>query len=131
MTDDEFLRTFLQGWPSGEKFGHREHLRAAWLVIERHGPEPAADIVGDRLRRMAAAQGQSVLYNETMTRFWIRLVAHIREAKGPLAGIDQAIEAAPLLMDKSLPFRHWSRELMFGPEARAAWVEPDLLPIAI
>lgn len=131
MTDDEFLRAFLQGWPSGEKFGHREHLRMAWLVIDRHGPELAAEIACDGLRRMAATQGQSVLYNETMTRFWVRLVAHVRDAKGPLDGIDQAIEQMPLLMDKSLPFRHWSRELMFGAEARAGWVEPDLLPIAI
>ncbi len=44
MTDDEFLRAFLQGWPSGERFSHREHLRMAWLVIERHGPELAAEI---------------------------------------------------------------------------------------
>ncbi len=80
---------------------------------------------------MAARQGQSVLYNETMTRFWVRLVAHVRDAKGPFDGIEQAIEQAPLLMDKSLPFRHWSRDLMFGQEARARWVEPDLLPIAI
>ncbi|MGA8923021.1 MAG: hypothetical protein WB682_07730 [Candidatus Dormiibacterota bacterium] len=131
MTDDEFLRAFLQGWPSGERFGHHEHLRVAWLVIERHGPELAAEIAGDGLRRMAAAQGQSVLYNETMTRFWVRLVAHVRDVKGPQESIDQAIEQVPMLMDKSLPFRHWSRKLMFGPEARARWVEPDLLPIAI
>ncbi|MGA7910233.1 MAG: hypothetical protein WCC30_01610 [Candidatus Dormiibacterota bacterium] len=131
MTDDEFLRAFLQGWPSGERFGHHEHLRVAWLVIERHGPELAAEIAGDGLRRMAAAQGQSVLYNETMTRFWVRLVAHVRDVKGPQESIDQAIEQVPMLMDKSLPFRHWSRELMFGPEARTRWVEPDLLPIAI
>jgi hypothetical protein len=131
MTDDEFLRAFLQGWPSSERFGHYQHLRLAWLVIDRHGSELAAEIVGDGLRRIAAAQGKPALYNETMTRFWVRLVAHVRDVKGPLEGIDQAIEQAPLLLDKGLPFRHWSRELMFGPEARARWVEPDLLPIAI
>ena len=45
MTDDEFVRAFLQGWPSDVHFGHREHLRLAWLVIERHGPEMAVEIV--------------------------------------------------------------------------------------
>jgi hypothetical protein len=129
VTDDEFVRAFLQGWPAGVHFGHREHLRLAWLVIERHGPELAAEIVGDGLRRMAAAQGQSVLYNDTMTRFWIRLVVHVRNVKGPLVGFDGAIELVPMLLDKGLPFRHWSRELMFSAEARERWVEPDLLPM--
>jgi hypothetical protein len=128
MTDDEFVRAFLKGWPPDVKFGHREHLRLAWLVIERHGPEMAAEIVGAGLRRMAGAQGQSVLYNETMTRFWVRLVAHVR-VKGPLTGFDSAIEQVPMLLDKGLPFRHWSRERMFSPEARERWVDPDLLPM--
>lgn len=129
MTDDEFVRAFLKGWPADFHFGHREHLRLAWLVIERHGQEMAVEIVGNGLRKMAAAQGQSVLYNETMTRFWIRLVAHVRDVKGPLMGFDGAIEQVPMLLDKSLPFKHWTRELMFSPEARERWVEPDLRPM--
>ena len=129
MNDDDFLCAFLRGWPTEERFGHYEHLRLAWLVIDRHGPEPAAEIVGDGLRRMAAAQGKAVLYNETMTRFWIRLIAHVRDAKQPLSSIDDAIEHAPFLTDKNLPLRHWSRTAMFGPEGRARWVEPDLAPL--
>jgi len=129
MDDDEFLRVFFQGWPPDQRFGHHEHLRLAWLVIDRHGPELAAEIVGDGIRGMAVAQGKAALYNETMTRFWVRLITHVRDAKGPLNGVDDAIEHAPFLMDKSLPQRHWSRTLMFGPEGRTGWVEPDLLPL--
>ena len=129
MTDDEFLRAFFGGWPSGLHFGHHEHLRLAWLVIDRHGPEPAADIVGQGIRRMAAAQGKAALYNETITRFWLRLLAHVCEASDGLDTIDEAIAAAPLLADKNTVLRHWSRTVLFGPEARAAWVEPDLRPL--
>jgi hypothetical protein len=64
-----------------------------------------------------------------MTRFWIRLIAHVREALGPLDGIDDAIRLVPLLTDKNTPLRHWSRTVMFGPTARAEWVEPDLAPL--
>ncbi len=131
MTDAEFLRAFFKGWPSNERFGHRQHLRLAWLVIDRHGPELAAEIVGDGLRRMAAAQNQAVLYNETMTRFWVRLVAHVNEVKGPFESIDHAIDAMPFLLDKELPYRHWSRAVMFSAEARARWVEPDLRPMPV
>jgi hypothetical protein len=35
----------------------------------------------------------------------------------------------PLYHDKNTPLRHWSREAMFGPEARAAWQDPDLVAL--
>lgn len=128
MDDAEFLRAFLAGWPAGEHFGHRDHLRIAWLVIERHGPEVAAEVVGPKLKAMAVAAGVAPLYNETMTRFWIRLIAHVREATGATT-IDEAIEKVPMVLDKNLAQRHWSRTSMFGPEARKVWVEPDLAPL--
>jgi len=130
MDDNEFLRAFLAGWPKDERFGHYEHLRIAWLVIDRHGRETAADIVGQRLERMAIAKGLAPLYNETLTRFWIRFIGHVREATGATT-IDEAIERVPMLLDKNLPLRHWSRTAMFGPDARVSWVEPDLVPLAI
>jgi hypothetical protein len=128
MEDDEFLRKFLRGWPTGERLGHYEHLRVARLVIERHGAEVAAEVIGQRLRVMAVEQGMAPLYNETMTRFWIRMIAHVRDAFSSPT-IDEAIRQAPFLLDKSLPQRHWTRAVMFGPAARTQWVEPDLAPL--
>lgn len=129
MTDDEFLHAFLHGWPDDMHFGHYQHLRAAWLAIDRHGAELAAEIVGNRLRSMAIAKGIAPLYNETMTRFWIRLIAHVRTVKS-VATIDEAVERVPMLLDKHLAQRHWSRTVMFGPVARVTWVEPDLEPLS-
>ena len=128
MDDTEFLRAFLAGWPADQHFGHRDHLRIAWLVIEQHGHEPASEIVGERLQAMASARGMAALYNETMTRFWIRLIAHVREATGA-STIQEAIGRVPMLLDKNLAQRHWSRTAMFGPEGRSTCVEPDLKPL--
>ena len=130
MNDDEFLHAFLTGWPQDVRFGHYEHLRIAWLVIDRHGPELAAEIVGERLKAMAIARGVAPLYNETMTRFWIRFIAHVRENTGATT-IDEAIEKVPMLLDKNLALRHWSRTALYGPDARVSWVEPDLVPLGI
>jgi hypothetical protein len=129
VDDNDFLRAFFGGWPKETRFGHHEHLRLAWLVIERHGPELAADIVGDGIRQMAAGQGKAALYNETITRFWVRLLAHVREARSHAGTVDEAIAAVPMLADKNIVLRHWSRTALFGPEARLGWVEPDLMPI--
>lgn len=128
MDDSEFLRAFLAGWPTDRHFGHYDHLRIAWLVIERHGPELAADVIGPRLRAMAVTKNVAPLYNETLTRFWIRLVAHVRQATGA-STIDEAVQWVPLLLDKNVALRHWSRTAMYGPDARIAWVEPDLVPL--
>ncbi len=86
-------------------------------MIERHRPESAAEIVGDRLHQMAIAKGMAPLYNETSTCFSIRLIAHVREVAG-VSTIDAAIQRVPLLLDKNTPLKHWSRTVLFGPDAR-------------
>jgi hypothetical protein len=46
-----------------------------------------------------------------------------------LAWLAEFLAAFPLLLDKNTPLRHWSRESMFGAEARAAWQDPDLVAL--
>jgi hypothetical protein len=61
-----------------------------------------------------------------MTRFWVRLVAHAVSDRPEIESFDKFLAAYPLLLDKSTPLRHWSRDVMFGAEARAGWRQPDL-----
>lgn len=129
MTDDEFLHGFFDGTLPHAAFHHREHLRLAWLVVRRHGAAAAPDIVGSGIRRFAERHGHGGRYHDTMTRFWVGVVAHAAERRPAAAELDDLLEACPLLLDRSLPFRHWSREVLLAPEARAAWRDPDLLPL--
>jgi hypothetical protein len=123
MTDDEFLHAFFALTLPHAAFHHRDHLRLAWLVARRHGPEAAAGIVAAGIRRYAAA------YHETMTRFWAALVAHATELHAHVDDFDRFLDAHPPLLDRHLPLRHWSREALFGAPARASWREPDVLPL--
>ena len=64
-------------------------------------------------------------YHETLTVFWLLTIEEFAEnAKcGSLA------ETANLLVascDRELPLRIYSRELLFSPEAKTRYVEPDL-----
>ena len=129
MDDNDFLRAFFGGWPKDARFGHYEHLRLAWLVIDRHGPELAAEILAGGIRQMAVAAGKAALYNETITLFWVRLLVHVRETQSHAGTVDEAVAAVPMLADKNIVLRHWSRTALFGPGARVRWVEPDLAPI--
>jgi hypothetical protein len=51
----------------------------------------------------------------------------LAHAAGPT--LDSTLERHPMLLDKALPLRHWSREALFSDAARAAWAEPDILPL--
>ena len=129
MTDDEFLHAFLSLTLPHSGFHHRDHLRLAWIVAWRHGAEAAPGIVSAGIRRYARAHGHGAAHHETMTRFWASLVAHAAAVDAGAGDFGAFLDAHPMLLDRSLPLRHWSREALFGAEARAAWRAPDVLPL--
>ena len=124
--DAAFLDAFDSGHPEGGVFGHREHLRLAWILICRHGLDAATPEIERRLRDVAAAHGMPERYNRTLTLFWVRLVAHVSERR-PAAAFAEFLDAEPWLLDPGLARRHYSSELLSSGEARAAWVDPDLI----
>jgi hypothetical protein len=107
---------------------HRDHLRLAWNAVREHG-EGAEEMVVAHIRAYAAAHGRSARYHDTMTRFWVRLIAHAFAVRPEVSDFDGFLAAFPQLLDKELFLRHWSQEAMFAPEARAAWRAPDLVPL--
>src|SRR3989441_10699680 len=129
MDDGEFLRLFHDGNISGEEFRPRGHLRLAWLVLSKHSRIEAESIVARQIRRFAVANGASNRYHDTLTRFWVRLVSHGMGIAPEAGSIDELLARFPLLLDKSLPYRHWRGETFNSDQARAGWGEPDLVPL--
>jgi hypothetical protein len=128
-SDDEFLRAFFGLTLANSEFRHRDHLRLAWLAVRRHGTDAAEEVVTTGIRRFAQHNSHGPLYHDTMTRFWVRLVGHAVAARPEIVDFDELLATFPLLLDKNTPLRHWSREAMFGPDARAAWQDPDLVAL--
>jgi hypothetical protein len=129
VSDDEFVRAFLGGALPPAQFHHRDHVRLAWCLTRRLGEEAAGRTIGAAIREYATRHGQAGKYHETVTRFWVRIVAH-HVAIGPdIAEFGGFLTAFPRLLDKTLPERHWRRETLDGAAARAGWVEPDLLAL--
>jgi hypothetical protein len=129
MEDSEFLDLFHEGTLPGEEFRHRGHLRLAWLVLGHHAPDEAASIVAQNIQSFAAAQGAASRYHDTLTRFWVRLVSHAMQDAPDAGSIDELLARFPMLLDKSLPYRHWREKTFNSDKARAGWVEPDLVPL--
>lgn len=132
MTDNDFVTAFLTGSLPPTQFHHRDHLRLAWVLVRLTGEDEATRRITSGIRYFATMHGQAEKYHETMTRFWVRIVAHAVAAQPTITTFDVFLAACPFLLEKDLPYRHWRRETMLSPDARARWVEPDLqaLPVA-
>jgi hypothetical protein len=129
MDDHEFLDLFHARSLPSEEFRHRDNLRLAWLVLSRHRRDEAEIIVAREIWRFAVANGASRRYHDTLTRFWVRLVGHAMENAPKTGSVDDLLARFPFLLDKSLPYRHWRGETLNSDQARAGWIEPDLLPV--
>ena len=124
-TDERFLAAFEAGQIANQDFHHRDHLRLAWIQIRRLGLQRASDAVAGAIRQFAGRHGHANRYHETMTRFWVRVVG-VGITRHPTLAFDDLMAAEPHLLDKTLPFTHWSRERMASDEARRQWMEPDI-----
>jgi hypothetical protein len=123
--DEQFLAAFEAGKIANQDFHHRDHLRLAWIQIRRLGLDRASDAVTGAIGQFAARHGHADRYHETMTRFWVRVVG-MGITRHPTLAFDDLVAAEPHLLDKNLPYRHWSRERMGSAEARRQWMEPDI-----
>jgi hypothetical protein len=121
---DDFGRSLLAGYLRQGRFGHREHLHMTWSYLARGEPHRVLPF----LRHVAESHGEGVKLNVTMTRFWVDATARAIERSGA-GDFAELLEQEPHLLEKDLPFRHWSREAMFSPKARYRWLEPDLKPL--
>jgi hypothetical protein len=126
--DDAFVDAFHSGRIANQNFHHRDHLRLAWVQIRRLGLERASDAVASGIRHFAAEHGSADRYHDTLTRFWLKVV-NLGLRRHPDLTFDELLAAEPHLLDKSLPFKHWSRAMMASNSAKRQWVEPDLRPI--
>jgi hypothetical protein len=112
------------------EFDHGAHLAVAlWYLSESPAPL-AEERMRAGLRRYTAHHNAEAMYNETITLFWLKLVRHFltrTDATRPLA--ERAHELLTTHSDSKLVFDYYSRALIQTPEAKAAWVEPDLKPL--
>ena len=82
MNDRDFLAAFADGSLPENCFHHRDHVRAAWLLLRQMPPAAALDRFSGALRRFAAAKGKTDLYHETITWAYLLLINERMERSG-------------------------------------------------
>ena len=125
--DREFRAAFEAGAFAPADFSHRAHVRLAYVYL-------AESDVSMALERMRAAlltflchhDIPASKYHATLTRAWILAVDHFMHRSPLASSADDFIDRNPPLLDSKIMLTHYSAEVLFSPEARARFVEPDL-----
>lgn len=133
MTDDEFLATFENCTLPFEHWNHRAHVRVAFLYASRNDVESATNRMRAGIKAYNKAnQVPEALdrgYHETITIAFMRLVCEaVREESNSFGDFEQRY---PELFDKRVLLRFYSRDRLISVEAKASFVEPDLMPISL
>lgn len=130
--DLRFRDDFTAGRVTPAQFDHRAHVRLAYIVLVEANAdaESAADRMRTALRAFIARHGiDEAKYHETMTRAWILAVRHFMARTTSSDSAGAFIDANPVLLDSKIMLSHYSAAVLFSPEARAGFVEPDLQAI--
>lgn len=97
MTDAQFLAALESCALEPQQFGHAQHVRAAFLYLERLSFGAAIDAMSTALRRYPASLGRAERYHETMTVAFMALVNANRRERGAEEWPAFAARNAPLL----------------------------------
>ena len=111
------------------EFRHRQHLEVAFWYLRSKGNEAGAQAVAHAIEAFTRHLGHADKFHQTITLCWVRLVAAAMAEVGPCDSPDALIVAHPGLLDKNLPLRFYSRELLSSDKARREWVGPDIRPL--
>jgi hypothetical protein len=128
--DLEFARRFASGELPPREFDHQAHLRLAYVHLATRGLDDAVPAFRESLlgflrhHRIDPAK-----FHETLTQAWLQAAWHFMERAGETTGSEDFLQRSAVLHDANVMLTHYSRDLLYGSEARVRFVPPDLEPI--
>lgn len=130
--DVDFLSQFRACTLDPTEFGHRGHLRAAWLYLTQLPTPDAIQRLHADIRRYAESLGAAHKYHRTMTEAWMRLLASHLPRERHLSWQDLIVQH-PIVVDdaRGLLLRYYSEERLSHPGARTSYLSPDRRPLPV
>ena len=108
------------------EFRHYQHLTVALWYVWHFSRDEASAKMTKGIRRLAETYGK-MGYHETITLFWLRIVANlVTEHRANKSLSETANALIDRCNDKDLIAQFYSAELLATDKAKAHWVEPDL-----
>src|SRR5262245_35588918 len=111
-----------------DSFKHQDHLVVAVAYLQELSvADAAARMRTNLLRFVNHHQIDPQKYNETITVFWLELVAAVlNKLDGADVLVDKCNTVVESFENAGLVFEYYSRERLFSDEARETFVKPDL-----
>jgi hypothetical protein len=95
MTDAELTRALERGEIANENFHHASHLHVAWVYLsEWSSVNEAGGKMRHTLRRFASSADKLEKYHETITLFWVHLLARTHAAAASKS-LEEIVHANP------------------------------------
>lgn len=131
LSDDAVLQAFESCQLDPAKFHHDDHIRLAWLCIQRYGARDAEAKLLDGLRQFAQRACVPQKFMHATTVAWTRLVATAQAASPAANNFSEWIQLYPQLLDRKLLANYYSPGRLETEEARSGWIEPDVAPLGL
>lgn len=127
MHDDEFITQFQAG--TLEPFHHQDHMKMAWLYLQRASVLDAMARFTTDLKHFVIAKGQPNLYHETITWGYLLLI-HERMASTPTQTWEAFAAANPDLLtwERSVLKTYYRPVTLQSELARRVFIFPDNAP---
>jgi len=124
---DELIRDFEAGTLDATRFGHREHLRAAFWYLQHHPLEEALARFVACLKRLTHKLGVPDKYHATLTWGYLVLLDEARRER-PQLSFDELLAANPQLMlpPAAALAPYYAQQLLLSDQARRHFVLPRL-----
>jgi len=135
LTTAALVAAFLARTLPKPSWTHEAHLRVGLWHVRRFGEEGALSQLRAAIRAYNEAVGtantDSSGYHETLTVFYVRVIADYLEHTATDGASDAVLEADLIATRgaRELPLEFYSRGRLFSVEARREWVKPDLKPL--
>ncbi len=121
LSDGDFLHRFTAGELRAEDFRHGDHLRFAWLALERLPFDMAEESVAQNLRTfLRRISGSNAQFHATHTHGWVRVLAAMHERT-----FAEVLAAHAVELRSTALTRYWSKELLASAAARSTAVPTD------
>ncbi len=120
---ESFLERFEALALSPADFGHADHVRAAFAMLERYDFATACARYAGAIKAMAERAGAHDKYNATITFAFMSVIAE-RKAHAPDADFDDFLARNPDLLSKDILLSWYSKDRLSSPLARSQFLMP-------
>jgi hypothetical protein len=129
MNDSEWMEAFERCTLPNDSFHHKEHVKMAFLYVQKFTPLEALDRFSSALTRFATAHGRPDLYNETITWVFLLLIRErIARANSAQTWAEFSASNADLLRwDDNILKKYYRPETLASQLAKSVFLFPDKL----